>query len=339
MTSQFSISMSLCNVCRLDLPISSFDKNKNERNGICRTCKDCRKIQRSKQREQLSSRTTIKIPEINKCQKCKNTLPYTDFSKNRSKTTGLSDYCKRCAALTKKAKYEEYSNRHTIDEPATKKCCMCNKILPNDSFPKLKGSPTGLYQNCKKCQIGNNLRQNYGISPKEYESLVKIQKGRCAGCNCSSKKRLHVDHDHNTGKIRSLLCMKCNCVIGMIKEDPKVCDAIVTYLSKDAKTLVDILERKPQEDFPKTRSFAKYIKLTERQKDLIYDSQNQRCAICGIHLKDCRRPCLDHNHKTGLIRGYLCLNCNSALGLLTDNIATVISLKRLLLKYQNQERC
>jgi len=62
--------------------------------------------------------------------------------------------------------------------------------------------------------------------------------------------------------------------------------------------------------------------ITRRQFNELLDQQAGRCAICRRSLgpmDDQERPCLDHDHKTGLVRGILCTKCNFALGLLRDD--------------------
>lgn len=55
------------------------------------------------------------------------------------------------------------------------------------------------------------LKRLFGISSKEYEALLLTQGGACAICkSLPNRKFLHVDHDHETGKVRGLLCMRCN---------------------------------------------------------------------------------------------------------------------------------
>lgn len=62
--------------------------------------------------------------------------------------------------------------------------------------------------------------------------------------------------------------------------------------------------------------------LTIEKYEEILKSQNYRCYICNIHQnKFSRRLAVDHCHKTKVIRGLLCINCNKALGLLNDNIS------------------
>ena len=59
------------------------------------------------------------------------------------------------------------------------------------------------------------LRKNYGLTLAQYDKLLASQDGRCVLCNhVQTGKRLSVDHDHITGRIRGLLCITCNTDIG-----------------------------------------------------------------------------------------------------------------------------
>ena len=61
------------------------------------------------------------------------------------------------------------------------------------------------------------LRESYGISLNQYNDMVKIQNGKCAICRCN--ERLVVDHNHDSGQVRELLCHGCNSGIGFFKEN------------------------------------------------------------------------------------------------------------------------
>ena len=64
------------------------------------------------------------------------------------------------------------------------------------------------------------LKKTYGISLKEYKIMLKQQNYKCALCN--KKKKLHVDHDHDTGNVRELLCSTCNTKLGFYEKADKV---------------------------------------------------------------------------------------------------------------------
>ena len=80
-----------------------------------------------------------------------------------------------------------------------------------------------------------HLKHLYGITPEEYEILFQQQNGVCAICGQPPKKfRLAVDHDHESGIVRGLLCRSCNRGIGIFRDDPYLLQLAVAYLLKIA---------------------------------------------------------------------------------------------------------
>lgn len=82
-----------------------------------------------------------------------------------------------------------------------------------------------------------HLRRQFGIDRTEYDELLVSQEDGCAICGRSSSgssqfKRLVVDHDHTTGKVRGLLCDPCNRGIGLLQDDPSVIQKAIDYLNK-----------------------------------------------------------------------------------------------------------
>jgi hypothetical protein len=83
------------------------------------------------------------------------------------------------------------------------------------------------------------LKKAFGISLSEYEQLNIQQNGVCAICNKSETLSmkgkppvLRVDHCHATGKIRGLLCHKCNCAIGLLEDSIDLCIKASNYLRR-----------------------------------------------------------------------------------------------------------
>jgi hypothetical protein len=78
-----------------------------------------------------------------------------------------------------------------------------------------------------------NLKKNYGISAEEYAAMLAAQHGLCAICGKPpGRKRLAVDHDHETGGIRLLLCEYCNPGLGFFKHNPDLLRAAIAYLAR-----------------------------------------------------------------------------------------------------------
>jgi hypothetical protein len=76
-----------------------------------------------------------------------------------------------------------------------------------------------------------SLRKKYGMAPEEYDTLFRAQEGVCAICGSTpGVRRLAVDHDHVTGKIRGLLCGTCNTGLGAFKDRPHLLLSAATYL-------------------------------------------------------------------------------------------------------------
>ena len=116
-------------------------------------------------------------------------------------------------------------------------CLSCHKRVPEKGFktcPKCLEARKGHY-NRNRDKYKTNARQcrlkKYGITSEEYQSLYKLQGGVCAICfRPPNGRMLSVDHDHETKKIRGLLCDNCNHGIGVFKEDLTVFYSAIAYL-------------------------------------------------------------------------------------------------------------
>jgi hypothetical protein len=97
-------------------------------------------------------------------------------------------------------------------------------------------------ENIEKYRVlsrAGHLRRKFGISIGEYEALMEKQGGCCAICELPETmvdgrrgkvKTLAVDHCHDTGKIRGLLCSNCNRAIGLLKDSTKLVSKALSYL-------------------------------------------------------------------------------------------------------------
>jgi len=125
------------------------------------------------------------------------------------------------------------------DEP--RDCKVCGRTQPEVSF-------NGYRKMCNACSYRanktmyreSNLRRNYGIDLAEFERIFDLQSRCCAICKSSTSNgrsdKFHVDHDHETGKVRGVLCRGCNLAIGHLKENSTSARDLADYL--DSHSLV-----------------------------------------------------------------------------------------------------
>lgn len=81
----------------------------------------------------------------------------------------------------------------------------------------------------------SRLRNKYGISLEEYNRMFQQQEGCCAICGThqsNEQRSLAVDHDHRTGKVRALLCHKCNAALGNVNDSIDILKEMISYIDK-----------------------------------------------------------------------------------------------------------
>lgn len=92
----------------------------------------------------------------------------------------------------------------------------------------------------------NNWRKNFGIGLREYQAMFLAQNGLCAICaqpetfrrvNDGETNWLAVDHDHSSKALRSLLCRRCNSLLGMAKDSVTILSAAAAYIERHAERI------------------------------------------------------------------------------------------------------
>jgi hypothetical protein len=137
-------------------------------------------------------------------------------------------------------------------------CSNCKEVKHLDSFYKDRTTKDGLSYCCKVCRkereqlyrqsnkYKKKLRkrkwaeQNINITYEQYEEMLDEQNGSCAICGKKENqfnKGMCVDHCHETGQIRGLLCTECNLGIGYLKDDKELLMKAVDYLTKSEWTV------------------------------------------------------------------------------------------------------
>lgn len=84
-------------------------------------------------------------------------------------------------------------------------------------------------------QVAWHLRRHYKMTVEEYDEKFLAQNGRCAICEIAQSelpRRMEVDHSHVSGKVRGLLCRKCNLVLGIVSDSELTLASAIAYLRR-----------------------------------------------------------------------------------------------------------
>ena len=119
---------------------------------------------------------------------------------------------------------------HHYDENGNlieKKCSLCSRWLAPKDFWAANTTQSKLGSACIKCQ----KMKRYNLTDDEYDAIFFL--GKCATCGTTND--LCIDHDHETGDVRNLLCRKCNTILGLSEDNPVVLRALAKFI-EDHKT-------------------------------------------------------------------------------------------------------
>lgn len=166
-------------------------------------------------------------------------------------------YCSRSCFGDGKAKM--YAGRRQAHQQMAERTCRdCGLVGDVSLFAKTAKKRAGYESQCRPCKrryitawrkrnpgkvreynrraeekVGGRRFWKYGITDAEIARMIRSQRGRCPICDRAEPEiKLVVDHDHNTGKVRSMLCQTCNTGIGKFKESPNILMAAIRYLEQ-----------------------------------------------------------------------------------------------------------
>ena len=138
-------------------------------------------------------------------------------------------------------------NQHVTAPSRVCPDCGIEKLA--SEFNKYPKNKSGLYTYCKPCKYIRyknrrtpeqrrleRVKACYGLEPEEYNELVKAANKTCQICGTpegdDKPTKLVVDHCHDTGKVRGLICDRCNRALGLVGDNTKTLSNLITYLEK-----------------------------------------------------------------------------------------------------------
>lgn len=183
------------------------------------------------------------------CRDCGRVRALTDFTRNSNSRDGYAFYCREHA----RKRHQESRDRRTggprkryprglVVPDGMKWCPDCGVTQDLSAFGRNAGNRSGVNSYCKPCHnsrtrrskdaVGGertyHLRRRYGITAADADAMLADQGGVCA--ICARAPAAHVDHDHDSGAVRSLLCFNCNGGLGQFKDDPALLRVAARYV-------------------------------------------------------------------------------------------------------------
>lgn len=133
--------------------------------------------------------------------------------------------CKKCGA---EKPLGEFSKHPECFGGRTRTCTSCENTVRRESYWRDPGS---VRTRARKARLFKLFR----ITPEEWSAFFEKQGGVCAICGLPElpNRRLAVDHNHTTGKVRGLLCRACNTAIGFLKDSTATLSAAIEYINRD----------------------------------------------------------------------------------------------------------
>ncbi|WP_432036280.1 endonuclease domain-containing protein [Streptomyces cucumeris] len=172
---------------------------------------------------------------MRRCSRCKQDLRRTAFASNKSMPDGLQAYCRECSAEYCRQRQEVKGKRvreRVSVPPGHKRCPQCEEVKPHSAWERSRSSSDGWASYCRGCRAERNRvsysKRKYGLTSAELGALVAEQQGVC--CICLAAPAVHVDHCHEKGRVRGVLCFSRNAALGQFKDRADAIRRAAAYL-------------------------------------------------------------------------------------------------------------
>ena len=167
---------------------------------------------------ELAEKAQLALVGKKRCRKCQEVFPLGTFGIQSRADDGLQPWCKPCTNARNRAQSKV---AYQADPEAAR---------ARGRAEYHRGKLRSPEKHARRVKA-NNLRQ-YGLTVEDFEALLVSQKNQCAICSATlfRGRSLHVDHSHQTGQVRALLCGGCNVGLGAFRDSPELLEKAAKYL-------------------------------------------------------------------------------------------------------------
>lgn len=159
------------------------------------------------------------------CPKCNKIQAHSEFPvRNRQGKEYVGTYCRKCRVKVT-TEWNKANKQRSLE---------IKRKTDAKRADKIKEWRVAAYGKAAK---GYHLKRTFGITLEDYNNMLAAQNHACAVCckpATESTRALAVDHCHSTGRVRGLLCFRCNSAIGSLNDNPDTIIKAFNYLLKAA---------------------------------------------------------------------------------------------------------
>jgi hypothetical protein len=181
------------------------------------------------------------------CPDCGVEKPTGAYGRNKSRPDGLSFYCLECNRRRNGAWYRQSRaamgksvRDHSWIPEGFRWCPGCRQAVAHEDFSHNSKQASGFGSLCLICHRKSSSdaywKRRYGLTRADVSELRAGQGDACAICGAPHPE--HLDHDHLTGRIRALLCQRCNQGLGLLRDDSALLRAAADYVEEHREALV-----------------------------------------------------------------------------------------------------
>ena len=265
-----------CRTCRNILPatMSFFYESSSNKGGLTHQCKECTKKYSRDRHAKIQATKPIKKKLLDPsslskvCPGCgveKN--KEQGFWKNKASRDGYASRCKNCSKdATQKWRHSEIGRAKTRSHQEQWRANNPSKVRASkkryrqENLEQVKAAIQKCWEeNREEYKLSHWrywLKKKYGLTEDRFYELMREQNYRCAICGRlekdSRKQKFCVDHCHDTGVVRGLLCFGCNTMLGNANDSIEIMEAAIAYIKRFPKNIA-----------PKEETVVKYLQQKE----------------------------------------------------------------------------
>ena len=227
----------ICTKCGKERPVEDFQVRleTGKRRTDCKHCQNA--YHRMRYLERLGKfkrdiRKDVREADPKKCIRCGVEKPLSEFTFHNREKGQHRNFCHDCEKNWIRQYHKSPQGKEKGQE------WIANNKEKIEEYKRLYRQDAIKQERSKVYHRARWLKENFNMTVDDYMVMYETQKGQCAICGSDqngNRKNFCIDHEHETGKVRGLLCHNCNVSVGLMKDSPALLRQAAEYLESFVK--------------------------------------------------------------------------------------------------------